>query len=236
MRGYRQAVGKAPIRETLAAATLAASGWQGNAPLIDPMCGSGTIPIEGAMIARRIAPGLRRRFGFESWPDFDSTLWREVVSSAESLVLPRCPISIQGSDRDAGAVEAARANAERAGVGADIELSVRPVSAIDPPAEAGWIVSNPPYGVRVGDSDRLRNLYAQLGNVMRAKCAGWHAALVSADSSLDRHLRLRLEPIVRTSNGGIKVRVLAGTVTSDSPRARVRRGPPDTTAAQRYPS
>src|SRR4029078_13334486 len=118
-RGYRQAVGKAPMRETLAAATLIASGWNGHAPLIDPMCGSGTIPIEAAMLARRIAPGLRRRFAFEHWPDFESALWRDVVTEAESLVLAASPVAIQGSDRDAGAIEAARGNAERAGVEVD---------------------------------------------------------------------------------------------------------------------
>jgi len=236
LRGYRQAVGKAPIRETLAAATLLATRWPGTLPLIDPMCGSGTIPIEAALIARRIAPGLRRRFGFEGWPDFDSRLWRDVVSTAESLVRARCPVVIQGSDRDAGAVESARANAERAGVAGDIEFSTRPVSAIAPPVELGWIVSNPPYGVRVGERDRLLNLYAQLGNVIRAKCPGWSGALISADSTLERQLRLSLAPVLHTSNGGIKVRVIAGEVTEDRRQRTGRRKGTGTAAAQRYPS
>jgi putative N6-adenine-specific DNA methylase len=210
LRGYRQAVAKAPIRETLAAATLLASGWRGDAPLLDPMCGSGTIPIEGAMIARRMAPGSRRRFAFEHWPDFDAQAWRAVVADAAAAVLAKSPVSIQGSDRDAGAVEAARANAARAGVADDIEFSVRPVSAVAPPAEPGWIVSNPPYGVRVGEGDRLRNLYAQLGKVIRVKCPGWRIALVSADSGLERQTRLALQPVLRTSNGGIRVRIVVG--------------------------
>ena len=211
-RGYRQAIGKAPMRETLAAATLMATGWRGEAPLIDPMCGSGTIPIEAAMVARRIAPGLHRRFAFENWPDFESSLWRDVVAAAESQVIPTSPVVIQGSDRDAGAVEAALANAKRAGVDADVQFAERPLSGITPTDEPGWIVSNPPYGVRVGDRDRLRNLYAQLGNVLREKCAGWRVSLVSADAGLDRQLQIPLEPILRTSNGGIKVRILAGQV------------------------
>ena len=221
-RGYRQAVAKAPIRETLAAATLMASGWRGDAPLLDPMCGSGTIPIEGAMIARRIAPGLRRHFAFEQWPDFNAGTWRAVLDEAESAVHPASPVSIQGSDRDAGAVDAAIANADRAGVGSDIEFSVRSISAIEPAAESGWLVTNPPYGVRVGEIDRLQNLYAQLGNVIRAKCPRWHVALVSAEQKLERQLGLRLRPVLRTSNGGIRVRVVAGIGMPPAAEARLR--------------
>ena len=208
LRGYRQAVARAPIRETLAAAALLASGWRADTPLIDPMCGSGTIPIEGAMMARRMAPGLKRRFAFQSWPDFDAQTWRGVVSDAEAAVLAKAPVPIHGSDRDAGAIEAAKANAARAGVVDDIEFAARPVSAISPPTEAGWIVSNPPYGVRVGERDRLRNLYAQLGKVIRVKCPGWRVGLVSADPGLERQTRLALRPVLKTSNGGIRVRIV----------------------------
>jgi putative N6-adenine-specific DNA methylase len=235
LRGYRQALAKAPLRETLAAAALLSSGWRGDTPLIDPMCGSGTIPIEGALIARRIAPGLGRRFGFEHWPDFDPVLWSEVVSAARARVIARAPAPIKGSDRDAGAIRAALSNAERAGVLEDVELSERPVSGIEPTATPGWIVSNPPYGIRVGERDRLRNLYAQLGNVLRVKCPGWRFALLSADPALEHQLRLRLEPILRTSNGGIDVRVVTGEVTASHDAAAVPVSP-DTTAAQRYPS
>ena len=236
LRGYRQAVAKAPMRETLAAATLIASGWRGDAPLLDPMCGSGTIPIEGAMIARRMAPGLGRRFAFERWADFDEQTWKSVVDAARSAILPASPVRILASDRDAGAVQAATENAARAGVANDIELSVRALSAIEPPAERGWLVSNAPYGVRVGERERLRNLYAQLGNVIRAKCPGWRVALVTAAPELERQLRLRLSSVLQTSNGGIKVRVVAG----DSPRKREPKATveaaTDTAAAQRYPS
>ena len=236
LRGYRQATATAPMRETLAAATLIASGWRGNAPLLDPMCGSGTIPIEGAMIARRIPPGLGRRFAFDRWPDFDPTMWQSVVDAARSAMLPSSPVRIIGSDRDAGAVQAATENAIRASVADDVELSVRPLSAIDPPSEMGWLVSNAPYGVRVGDRDRLRNLYAQLGNIIRSKCPGWHIALVTADAMLERQLRLPLTPVLRTSNGGIKVRVIAGESPSKRSRQRAQEDTPDTAAAQRYPS
>jgi len=230
-RGYRQAIGKAPMRETLAAATILASGWRGQSPLVDPMCGSGTIPIEGALIARRMAPGLHRSFAFERWPDFDANAYREVVSEAESAVLPSSPSVIQGSDRDEGAIEAARANAARAGVASDIEFAVRSISASEAPAERGWIISNPPYGVRVGERDPLRNLYAQLGKVVRSNYPGWYLALVTADVGLERQLGVGLRPLLRTSNGGIRVRVMGGEArgvgdrSSSGPAPRDRRRP-----------
>jgi putative N6-adenine-specific DNA methylase len=211
-RGYRLATAKAPLRETLAAALLLATGWDPRAPLLDPMCGSGTIAIEGALLARRIAPGLRRSFAFVEWPELDREIWESVLDEARSLVLPRAAAVIQASDRDAGAIEAAVANAERAGVTGDIELTRRSLSAIEPPPEPGWVVTNPPYGARVGERDRLRNLYSQLGKVLSAKCAGWTIALLSADSRLDSRLGIPLETILKTRNGGIAVRVATGVV------------------------
>jgi putative N6-adenine-specific DNA methylase len=156
-----------------------------------------------------MAPGLGRHFAFEQWPDFDARTWRQVREDAESRVLPASPVAIRGSDRDAGAIESAQANAKRAGVADTVEFAVHAISAIDPPAESGLIVSNPPYGVRVGDRDRLRNLYAQLGKVIRAKAPGWRVALVSADHALERQTGLNLRPVLRTTNGGIRVRVVA---------------------------
>jgi putative N6-adenine-specific DNA methylase len=217
-RGYRQAVAKAPMRETLAAAMLLASGWDGSVPLLDPMCGSGTIPIEGAMIARRIAPGLGRTFAFERWPGFDATLWKEIVAAARSEVLPASPVVIQGADRDSGAIEAAISNAERAGVTGDIEFSTQPISAVNPPLNPGLVATNPPYGVRVGETDRVRNLYAQFGKVMSAKCVGWTVTMLSADPTLERQTRLGLEPMLETSNGGIRVRIVKAVV--GKPRGR----------------
>jgi putative N6-adenine-specific DNA methylase len=211
-RGYRQAVGKAPLRETLAAAMLLATGWDGAAPLLDPMCGSGTIAIEGALIARRMAPGLGRRFACQDWPEFDPRAWERAVDEARARELPASPVPIQASDRDAGAVDAAAENALRAGVAADVELATRAVSAVEPPPGPGWWVSNPPYGVRVGDRDRLRNLYAQIGHVARRRCPGWCLALLSADRGLDGQLGLPLRDVLRTTNGGIGVRVTCGRV------------------------
>jgi len=212
-RGYRMATAKAPLRETLAAALLAASGWDGVAPLVDPLCGSGTIAIEGALMARRIAPGANRTFAVERWPGVPDSLGREVRTELAAAALPSAGGPIQGSDRDAGAIEAARGNAARAGVTDDVALAVHALSAAPiPPHERGWIVTNPPYGVRVGESGRVRDLWAQLGKVLRARAPGWHVALLSPDQALERQLGIPLRLVARTTNGGIPVRIVAGQV------------------------
>lgn len=213
-RGYRLATAKAPVRETLAAAMLLASGWHTEAPLLDPMCGSGTIAIEAALLARRIAPGARRRFAFESWPGFERTAYTHLVDAARERELPRAPAPIVASDRDAGAVDAAASNAERAGVRGDLEITRRALSAISPPPAPGWIVTNPPYGVRVGDRGALRDLYAQLGNVARRKCAGWTVTMLSASAELDRHTGLPFAAVARTRNGGVPVRIVRSELPS----------------------
>lgn len=214
-RGYRLATAKAPLRETLAAAILLASEWDTRAPLLDPMCGAGTIAIEGALLARGMAPGLGRGFAFMQWPGFDNALWERLLAEARALILPRAAAPIQASDRDAGAVEVAMANAERAGVAGDIEITRRALSAIEPPVGPGWLVTNPPYGARVGEHDRLRNLYSQLGNVARARCPGWTIALLSADARLESRLGIRLATALKTRNGGIAVRAAMGVIDSD---------------------
>ena len=172
-RGYRLATAKAPLRETLGAAMLLAAGWDGTAPLLDPMCGSGTIPIEAALLARRIAPGLHRRFAFEDWPGFDAEAWQRLREKAVDQVRPAAPVPILGSDRDEGAVAAAVANAERAGVARDIEFQRAAISAIDPPGgqPVGWSRTRR-TGFASASGSSSANLYAQLGNVARRRCPG----------------------------------------------------------------
>jgi putative N6-adenine-specific DNA methylase len=211
LRGYRQALAKAPMRETLAAATLLGADWKGDEPLTDPMCGSGTIPIEAAMIARRIAPGRNRSFAFLDWPGFDRAKWTAILDQAKAGELSSSPVRIEGSDRDEGAIGAARANAKRAGVADDIAFDVKPISAIDAAEGPGLVAANPPYGVRVGESDALKNFYAQLGNVMRSKRPGWRLALFSADKQLERQVKLDFEERFRTKNGGIPVHLVVAT-------------------------
>jgi putative N6-adenine-specific DNA methylase len=211
-RGYRLAAGKAPVRETLAAAMVIGSGWDRRSPLVDPMCGSGTVAIEAALIARGIAPGLYRSFGFQAWPGYDSELWGSVKARAAEAMAPRANGVLLASDRDDGGVTISRENAARAGVLTDIDFQSRAVSAIEPPADPGVIVTNPPYGIRVGERGPLRNLYAQLGKVLREKAKGYTVAFLSADKALDSMLRLPLEEVFRTRNGGIPVRLMRGRV------------------------
>ena len=209
-RGYRQALAKAPLRETLAAAMLLGAGWKGDVPLADPMCGSGTIPIEAARLARRMAPGRDRSFAFLDWPESDLPDWQARLDRARDDELQRSPVSIFGGDRDAGAIAAANANAERGGVGADLELNVQPISALTAAEGRGLVVSNPPYGARVGERDRLRNLYAQLGNVMRQKRPEWTLALLLSDRQLEAQVGLPFRDVFETRNGGIPVRFVMG--------------------------
>ena len=186
--------------------------WSGDTPLLDPFCGSGTIPIEAALLARWIPPGLHRRFAFMDWPSFDERAWRALLSASDARVRAASPVPILGSDRDRGAIAAAAANAARAGVAGDIDFSARALSAIEPPAERGLVASNPPYGVRVGAGSDLRNLYAQLGNVLRARWSGCRMALYAPDERLLRETRIPTSEAIRTSNGGIKVSAHLGTV------------------------
>ncbi len=207
-RGYRLATAKAPIRETIAAGCLLALGYDGSEPLLDPMCGAGTIPIEAALIARNIAPGIHRAFACERWPSFELKIG--VVRRAVARAGERAATApIHGSDRDAGAVESALANAKRAGVSDAVTLEKRALSAAEPPGPKGLLLANPPYGARIGESANLRNLYAQIGNRARSAFSGWRVALVSGDSTLDGHTRLPLEGVARFSNGGLKVRLVA---------------------------
>jgi putative N6-adenine-specific DNA methylase len=217
-RGYRQATAKAPLRETLAAAMLMASEWSPATPLADPMCGAGTIPIEGAMLARRMAPGVDyvggvpREFAFTRWPEHDESAWRARVRDALEAALPSANTSILAADRDAGAILSTRTNAERAGVLGDLDVRQQPISALIVPPPPGHIVTNPPYGVRVGDRVPLRNLYAQLGKVVRARAAGWTVSLMSADRGLERQTGLAFSEVFQTSNGGIPVRLVRARV------------------------
>ncbi|GMV08572.1 MAG: hypothetical protein AMXMBFR55_03060 [Gemmatimonadota bacterium] len=216
-RGYRLATGRAPLRETLGAALLLASGWAPGTPLVDPFCGAGTLAIEGAMLARRIAPGVGRPFALERWPGVAPATVSRIREEARSRELADAGAPLLASDRDAGAVEAARSNAERAGVLGDISFAVRAVSHLAPPdgsAAPGAIVTNPPYGVRVGEGE-LRNLYARTGAVLRERFPGWRLAIVSADRRLTGQLGIPLADAVRTSNGGIPVTFAVGDVPGE---------------------
>jgi putative N6-adenine-specific DNA methylase len=207
-RGWRLATAKAPLRETLAAALLAAT-WDAAVPLVDPFCGSGTIPIEAALLARGVPPGAGRPFAFQTWPSFQPGTWASVTGAARASARPQAGVAIVAADRDAGAVRATRENAERAGVAADIEVRRSTVSELAPPPGPGWLLTNPPYGDRVQAG---RALYGALGKVLHDRCRGWHLGLLVEDSTLAALTAVELHERLRTTNGGIPVRLLTGTV------------------------
>jgi putative N6-adenine-specific DNA methylase len=210
-RGYRLATAKAPLRETLAAALLFLCGWDTRAPLLDPFCGSGTIAIEAALLALQIAPGLNRRFAFMDWPGFEQDLWQNLRIQARALQRDTCA-PILASDRDQGAIEIARQNAARAGVEAVILFECQAVSAIQPPKQTGWVITNPPYGERISPGKDLRNLYARFGSVLRSHCPGWQVGILSSDHVLLAQTGLRLESSTRLVNGGLPVLLARGHV------------------------
>jgi putative N6-adenine-specific DNA methylase len=209
-RGYRTMPCRAPLRETLAAALLLAAGYTGEDPLVDPLCGSGTIAIEAALIARRRAPGLARAFALQHWPGHDAQAFDRLVAAARAQELPRAPAAISASDADVDAVAACRENARRAGVETDLAIEQRALADLPPArAAAGLCATNPPYGIRVGAAGSdLSRLWRELGDRSRARLRGWRLAVVSPDPRLSRAAAVAWQPLLRTENGGIPVEFL----------------------------
>jgi putative N6-adenine-specific DNA methylase len=219
-RGYRLHVGQAPLRETLAAALLLAEEAEGNHALLDPFCGSGTIPIEAALLARRIPPGLAqvdeagtrvpRDFAFLQWPDFPAAVWEAAVTLAFQGILPAAPAPLLGSDRDESVLEAARANAHRAGVASDVAWARASLSRAPVPPLPARVVTNPPYGTRLGERRRLRALYGALGAAIRTggRLHGASLLYLSGDPVLDQTTGLPLEPRFATTHGGLRVQAM----------------------------
>jgi 23S rRNA (guanine2445-N2)-methyltransferase / 23S rRNA (guanine2069-N7)-methyltransferase len=214
-RGWRGAGVAAPLKENLAAALLLRSGWPeiaaGGGAFLDPMCGSGTLPVEAALIAADRAPGLTRHyFGFLGWAGHDAVAWdamrREAVERARVSAWP--PGRIFGSDHDARAVEAARAAAAAAGVAELVQIEQRALAQVRAPSPRGLLLVNPPYGERLGELDALRSLYAELGRVLREHFGGWHAAVLTGNPALGRELKLEARRTHRLFNGPIEVRLL----------------------------
>jgi putative N6-adenine-specific DNA methylase len=182
-RGVKLDVGKAPLRETMAALFLRDCGFRGDEPVVDPMCGSGTFVVEAAAIALGLDPGAARPFAFERLAGFDPAAW----AAMRAATRPRpTALRFRGFDRDAGAVEASAANAARAGVAGATDFARRPVGALTPPegSPPGLVIVNPPYGERIGEAGDLRALYAALGSVLRDRFRGWRAAVVTSEAGL----------------------------------------------------
>ena len=205
-RGHKAAVAKAPMRETMAAMFLRDCGYDGSEPVLDPMCGSGTFVIEAAEMALGLYPGRSRQFAFEDLAGFDADLWQQMRRETEAGT---SDLTFHGSDRNTGAIEAATANAARAGVANITRFQQRSISDLKPPAgPPGLVITNPPYGARIGDEKRLRSLYGSLGKVLMARFPGWRVGIVTSNASLARATRLPLlppGPVV--DHGGTKIRL-----------------------------
>jgi putative N6-adenine-specific DNA methylase len=205
-RGWRQSIDQAPLRESLAAALLMVSGWDRKSPLLDPFCGSGTIPIEAALMARRVAPGRNREFAFHTWPRAGEVNWDRLVTAADADVIERT-LRIVGSDTAVRAIDAARGNAQRAGVADTIAFECRPAADTPALSAKGWIVTNPPYGERVGGAVPAWQQLAALVD----RSPGWRGAVVAPLKLVSTQLRsANLAPAtarIDTANGGIRVQL-----------------------------
>jgi len=209
-RGYRPIQTKAPLNEALAAALVLSSGWKGNSSFVDPLCGSGTLPIEATWIAIHRPPGLtRRRFGFHGWLDFDIGLWTELRDEARRGVRKQLPAPVIGSDVRRDVIARAANNAKAAGVGHLIRFERRDLRDFQPPpGPPGTILCNPPYGERIGEERDLRELYKTLGEVLQTRCAGWKAYVFTGNARLARCIGLTPSQQVPFFNGKIPCRLL----------------------------
>ncbi len=180
-RGHKEAIAKAPLRETIASLVLRAAGYTGEEAVLDPMCGSGTFVIEAAEIAAGLYPGRSRAFAFEHLKSFNADHWASMqVNRAKSP-----SVKFYGSDRDAGAITSSIANAKRAGVGNYVEFKQASISDLErPDCAPGLVIVNPPYGTRIGDKRPLFDLHAAFGKVMRERFSGWRVAMITTDEAL----------------------------------------------------
>ena len=221
-RGYRAAMGLAPLKENLAAGLIALSGWDGHVPLCDPLCGSGTLLIEAAAMALGRAPGFwleadgqsrARPFALQRWPDFDPVLWQQEVTAAQALErrsladgTPLAPVI--GMERDPAVLAQAQANVGAAGLASWINLRQGDGRDFEPPEQAGILVCNPPYGERLGEGEDLEQLYADLGQMLKQRCGGWTLWLLSGNPELTGALKMKASRKVPVSNGGLDCRWL----------------------------
>ncbi len=210
LRGYRTATGEAPLRETLAAAIILRSGWNKATPLVDPMCGSGTLLIEGAQMAASIAPNLKRQhWGFDFWKGHDEAVWATVKAEADQQAQngQNIPAQFYGADLDAKVLEKAKRNADQADVGHLIHWQQSDIADFKNPCESdevGTVVCNPPYGERLGTTPALIALYSVLGQKLKTEFAGWNASIFSSEPSLLDCLRLRSHRQFKAKNGPLE--------------------------------
>ena len=218
-RGLRKQAGVAPINENLAAGLIKLSGWQPGVPLFDPMCGSATILMEAAQIALNIAPGSGRNFGFEKLTRYNTEQWLPIRQAAIDAQLPPTPQAIYGRDMFGNSLADAQANLLAAGLEQVIELKQGNVLEVPAPAATGVIVTNPPYGVRIGEQAELAEFYPKLGDWLKRKCAGWNAYILSADMELPKLIRLNATKRTPLFNGALECRLFEYKIVAGSARS-----------------
>lgn len=203
-RGYRVLTSKAPITETLAAAMILLTPWKGDRILVDPFCGCGTIPIEAAMIAANIAPGMNRTFTAQSWTNLiDPELWEDAFEEARDMVDTDIQTNIQGYDIDGEIVKSARENAKRAGVDHLIHFQQRPVKELNHPKKYGFVITNPPYGERLEEKRMLPPLYQEIGEAFR-RLDSWSEYLISSYEDSERYIGKKADKKRKIYNGMLR--------------------------------
>jgi len=217
-RGFRKSSVEAPIRENLAAGILALSGWKPGDTLLDPMCGSGTFLIEAAMIALNKAPGLKRNFGFEHWKDFDSVLFKNIKSQYQAQIKPLVFSHIYGSDEDLRAIRVTKGNLEEAGLKTAVELSRKSFNDIVAPAKEGVLITNPPYGVRIGEDEGLAKAYPLWASTMKQKLSGWRTYFLTSDLRMPKLMRLSPSKKTPLYNGALDCRLFEIKMVAGSNR------------------
>lgn len=203
-RGYRAQAMEAPLKETIASALIQLSYWRNNRILLDPFCGSGTIPIEAALIGKNIAPGLNRRFASEAWACIPQELWKRARIAAFQAIRQDEKLKIHASDIDPQAIELAKENALEAGVDDCIEFSVRPVSQVKPGTEYGVVICNPPYGNRIGEKEELAEIYHTLGRNFRIRRT-WSVYVLTAEEQFEALYGQKADRKRKLFNGNIRV-------------------------------
>lgn len=206
-RGYRLNTVEAPLRENLAAGLLRLAGWTADEVLMDPMCGTGTIPLEAALMARRIAPGFARAFAFERFKIHDVKRWAQLREAARLKQRKDIPAAIYASDHDASAVKTAQRLFQGAGVAIDVRLHQQEVLSLVPPAAQGVLLLNPPYGVRLGNAAELESFYPRLGDWLKRQFAGWRAYILTADPGLVKTIGLSPSRRIPLYNGALECRL-----------------------------
>jgi len=207
-RNLRKTTGEAPLRENLAAGILQLSGWKPSIPLLDPMCGSGTFLLEAVQIALNIAPGIKRNFAFEKFKKFDSTLWKRIKEESINQQKKTLQQPIYGSDLYGDALVDAHTNIDMAGFSDLVILKQGNILEIPAPASTGILITNPPYGKRVGSQNELAELYPKLGDILKKKFVGWNAYFLTGDALLPKLIRLAASRRIPLFNGAVECRLL----------------------------